>query len=54
LTAVMAGNSCCGWLGSVPIVEVLIWDLPQNGGNVISDLESLDFKFSPQTPSNSV
>jgi hypothetical protein len=24
LTAVMAGNSCCGWLGSVPIVEVLI------------------------------
>jgi hypothetical protein len=27
LSKVMAGNSCCSWLGSVLIVEVVIWPL---------------------------
>jgi hypothetical protein len=38
-----AGNS--GWLASVSIIEVVIWNLPQNGQNAISD--TLDFKIFP-------
>jgi hypothetical protein len=43
LTAVMSGNICYGWLGSVSIVKVDISNLPQNEGNIISD--TLDFAF---------
>jgi hypothetical protein len=41
VTAVVAGNSCRGWIGSVSIVD--IWNLPRNGGNTISEI--LGFKL---------